>query len=197
MATPLRDLMDRIRAEARIKGPDTLVGLIITIFNATAREYTARRRFPQLYVAQHEIVAVGAGQNLFNLPANLQVLQKDNIYYSEDGNVDTAYGLLLTTSNYIGSIEGQPNRIQRVGNTLQVFPYSDVAATSSIFINYWRFPTALAGYADIFEIDELEETIVKETIARVSRLSDSDVSAQFITEANRSYSASFGVNPQG
>lgn len=195
MGTPLRTLLDRIRADAGIRGPDTMVGLMIETINAVTREYTGRRRFDQLYMNAVELAPVAPGSGVFNLPADLQVLQKDNAFYSEDGVYENANGLLFSTS-FIGSSDGQPNRIQRIGNTLSVWPFSDVVADSRVYINYWRHAVPIANYADTIEIEELEETILHETVARIARHTSTKVVAIAKGEAKDSYGASFGVDAQ-
>lgn len=194
MAQTLQVMVDRVRAEAKVKGSDTLVGFIIYIINEVLQEYTARRRFDQLRVVSHPIARTADGT--FPLPANLQALQRDYIYFSEDGDYeDNSYGLLYA-GDFRGNSAGLPNRIQRVGNNLLVYPYGDLTADSRIYINYWRKPTELLLPSDVLEIEELQATVLKESIARVSRHSDSDVFTAYVRDAARSYAASFGVDAQ-
>lgn len=187
-------MVDRIRAEARLKGKDTLVGLIIYTLNEVLQEYTARRRFDQLYLPNTPLTRTSNGT--FALPSNLQVLQKDRVYFSEDGNLaDNSYGLLYA-GDFRGSSDGLPNRIQRVGNNLLVYPYSDVTSASRLYINYWRFPLTMMLPFDQLEIEELQATVIKETAARMSRHSDTESFSLQMKDAMRSYAASFGVDSQ-
>jgi hypothetical protein len=195
MATQLREILDRIRMEAGIKGPDTLAGFLIHTFNAVVKEYTARRRFDQLFMARAALGPSGPGSGLFALPIDLQVLQKKDFYFNVDGNYEEAYPLYYS-GDFIGSSSGLPNRVFREGSNLRVYPFSDTTVNSLLFYNYWRYPNPLTGYTSTLELPELEETVIKECIARVSRQGSTDLSAQYIREANRSYMASFGVDAQ-
>lgn len=192
----LRDIMDRVRAEAKLDGPDTHVGLIITTLNEVYRTYTARRRFDQLYKPYTPLVALGAGAPSFTLPADLQVLQKDNISISLDGAFDARYALFWKGERY-GSEEGQPRSVVQRGNVLDVYPYSDVEDASLLYINYWRIPNPLLTYTQTFEIPELEPVVVRETISVLARQGAStNLSAEYLKDAERHYRASFGVDPQ-
>lgn len=195
MPTLLRDLISRISAEAKLKGNDTFVGLIIHTFNEVQREYTARRRFDVLKKPFTPIAPLADGQPTFLIPADLQVLQKDSIRFSEQGPMEDAYLLNFGGAVY-GSPYGYPRVIYREGSNFKVFPYTEIHALSTLFIDYWRFPINLSGYASYCEIPELEPVIIKETIGRLSRQGSSDVSLQYVKEAQRSYMASFGVDPQ-
>lgn len=194
MGQELRLIVDRVRAEAKIKGHGTLSGLIIYTLNEVLREYTARRRFAQLYVVSEPIAQTAGGT--FPIPEDLQHLQKDYFYFSENGDLaSNSYGLYYG-GDFRGNTAGLPQRIQRIGNNLLVYPYDDITASGRIYINYWRYPLEMTAPTQEFELEEIQATVVKETIARISRQGDFDVLALYIKEAARSYSASYGVDAQ-
>ena len=191
----LRDMMDRVRFEAHIRGADTLTGAIIQTLNGVLREYTGRRRFDVLFMPDTALAPIGAGNGTFNLPADLQSLQKNGFQFTREGDFADAYPIRYSTDFY-GTNDGWPNRLRRVGNTIVAYPYSDITTDSRVYINYWRFPITLSTLSQSFEIPELEECVILQTASRIARIDNSSLASDLSNRAKEAYMASFGPDPQ-
>lgn len=191
----LKELRDMIRWEAGIEGANTLIGPINKILNEILREHTALNRYSELYVEQASVASGGIDDYTFNLPSEVQHLVLDRVFFAEiltDGFDHSKR--LLSTQNNLGPTEGQPRRFQKIGNVISVWPRTGtITASSGLFIDYYRYPTALSADSDQFPIPELEPTVRLETIARLMRSTKTAASREYDSDAARAFSRSKGI----
>lgn len=189
----LKQILDQVRADAGIKGANSLTGLIITQWNRIAREYTARRKYPELFQPGLLASPSGVNDNVFLLQNNVQHLIFDSVSFTEGGDPVERYPI-LKSARWLGPTTGLPQRYIWKGGAVEVFPYESIdSANSRLVYDAYVYPQPLVAASDVWSIPALESTILHEVVAMVSRQTDSDIMTSEMRNVERSYSASWAI----
>lgn len=191
----LSRLVQMIRVKAMIVGSDEYTSTIIECINETLSRYTRKFRYPELFIANHEITATAATGSVA-LPTDLQHLDEKSIRYQTTG-ASTLDTFLRFSNRFNIGTDGSPSQWYRSGSTLKFNPYSDVGGTDKIIISYWKTHTALIGDADTFPIADLETCVLFDVAAQMAMYNgrpDAPALAGMLKQqAREEYSAVFSV----
>lgn len=183
----LLEMVNWIRFEAQIIGPDTFTGYIQNLINAILREYTGKLFYQELFMDHVALTNPGSSIQNWILPDDVQHWLPDQVYFSEGGSYDVARTLYSGPLGRVNS--GPPFRYIRAGNVLRTWPYEGTTTSSLIWINYYRYPTLLDSDAEVFPIVSLEETVKKMAAARLARYAKTDRSKALKADGMESYNA--------
>ncbi len=175
-------LRTQIKQEARIKTGTNLDTLVDAIVADILRDLGNSTRHPELLIIDEELTAVDATAT-YALPADFQNLLAVRYGIGPNATYFRTLTEQLQRVNQSNAI-GYPKwyRITS-GLSLTFFPYENILATDSIFIDYYCDPNGLYILESApFPVPRLESTVKKKAIARLQRFHASNQESQLMRQ---------------
>lgn len=201
-----QQLRDEIRTLANIAGDNTLDFLINQLIDEEIKKYTRLRKYPECFLTGVNLpwednLASTLFYNYAILPADMQHLDVDNIYFNNEAFLRnlSKWSRIYTNSatgpvtqfrlcTYLNAHTGVYDKV------LEITPGGSISfATDTVRINYWR---AISwDETTDFPIAELESTVMNKVVARIANLQSSGaLSKRADIAATEHYIASRGTN---
>lgn len=196
---------DQIRIGADIAGDNIYEHLLNQLMDEEIQKYTALRKYPQAFstgisLSWEDNLASTLFFNFAILPADLQHLDVDNIYFNNEAFKSN---LSRWSRIYTNTTSGPPIQFRRTtyvnahtskrDQVLEITPFSNISyGTNSIIINYWRAITW--DDTNDFPITDIQTSVINSVISRIANLQNSKLAQRAEIAAQSHYIASRGIN---
>jgi hypothetical protein len=188
----LRELRELVQNAAKIEGYDEWSTLTDKTINRQLRRYTKLMKYPEMLVLNAELELTAATTSV-SLPSDLQHLDTKSIRYSQQ-ETNGMFAYLHAYNRYSSATEGTPLQWIRVGNTINLNPYTDILETDQLVINYWKFPEILIANTDEFPIVDLEDTVLYASAVVMCAYGDPKILPLLEQQKREAYSACCAID---
>ncbi len=189
-------LIADIKLEARITGTE-LDTMIDGILSGVVEDCFFKERCFELRVVNAVLANPTVSTGIIALPAAFQHI--DQVRYATSASALTSITAkpLFPKTDFVNYVSiGIPKWFEIQGTNIYVFPYSLVATTHRVYIDYYSKPTFTSG-SDSFPVLRLQESVKKEAIARLHLWhKQRDDAGVMMSLTDRSRAAGNAANPE-
>ena len=181
----LAEIRDMIRAEAGLNGLDEYTALIDAILNQELQATTGKAKYQELRTSV-TLTATADGLNLYDLPADFQLLASANFHRMGDDpehGHDLAQGL---QTGWQTQIDGWPRHYAISAGKIRFYPFTGIYLNDYVILEYFRRPVLLLD-SDAFPVPSLEKTVQQLVMARLLRQIDSKRAQMAKMEGNQGF----------
>lgn len=195
-------MRDMIRVMAEIPGDNTYDSVINLLIDQETAAQSSSYKFEELKRIDQDLSFVGTDISYALLPAALQHLDEDNVFYIPDATADLVEQYILRPWSKFFTQTDAVARLWRrtmyddagtLKRSIQILPASDIDYTNGrVRINYWKSHT----WDDTTEypIIRLESVIQDKVAARIASLQSKGLTAKLQGSARQNLIASRGAS---
>lgn len=173
------ELIDSVRSEAKIEAKG-LTATIMRLIQSKYDEYTARNKYPELFIDSINLFAEdGVGSLLLPVDADGDAVQHlHSVFFDDYELAIRSERIGNSTKRHRIGIEGPPWSVRYSNPYLLISPYNEILTTSEIVVSYYRSYT-FVNIDDEHPVTRLEDTVINAVISRLLAVIDTKTSRYF------------------
>jgi hypothetical protein len=154
-------LLTEIKKEARISGSDNLDTWLTSLINELLLDYVEKTRYFEMLLVGQPITLVDE-TSAYDLPADFHKMRGVR-YTIGSGNPYPIYprGEYVQTAR-----NGNPKFYELAGDQILITPITNIRATDTLVMDYYKYPSELVDPGDVFPIPRLIGPLKLKAITR-------------------------------